>query len=242
VRLDVGGAVEPSPDGLLVRLDVSNRGDQAAPRVDVEGELFGHYAQSTLPAGVGAGATQSLWLHFPVAPPRPGVHAVALHLSYPAAAARDPASQRAYLLVALGARAEPALRVSAAPARFETAGTLRVELQGTGGAAQAARVRVLAPRGLNVLGEPEVTVPAGGAAVAEVPLIRTGPSRSERQELILLAVTTTAGVDSTAVGRAEVELVPHRPLMPRLRIPLAVAGALLLAAAVAAEMWRRWER
>ncbi len=240
VRLEVGGAVEPSSGGLMVRLDVSNRGDLPATRLDVEGELSGQYAESSLPAGIRAGASQSVWLHFPVPPPRPGVHAVALHLRYPVPGARESASQRAYLLLALGARADPPLRVTAAPASFETAGVLRVELESTDGAAHAVRVRVLPPRGLNALEEPEVSVPARGAAVAQVPLIRSGPSRSERHELIVLAATTTDGVDSTAVTRASVDLVPHVPVLPRVRIPLAVLGALLLAAAVAVEVWWRW--
>ena len=57
--------------------------------------------------------------------------------------------------------------------------------------------------------------------------------------MLMLAATTTDGVESTATATARVELFPHRPLMPRLRIPLAVGGALLLAAAVAVEVWRR---
>lgn len=240
VHLEVGGAAEPGgADGFLVRVDVSNRGDRAAGRVDVEGELFGQYAEGSLPAGVLAGATQSLWLHFPAPPPRPGVHALALHLRYPVIDVHAPASQRAYILLALDVKADSPLRVSAAPARFETAGKLRVELRGLDAVAHVARVRVLAPRGLNALEDREVTVPAGGLAAVEVPLIRTGPSRGESLELIVLAATTTDGVESTATALASAELFPHRPLLPRLRIPLAVAGALLLAAAVAAELWRR---
>jgi hypothetical protein len=239
VRLEVAGAAEPAADGLLVRVDVTNKGDRAAGRLDVEGELFGEYAESSLFAGVQPGATQSVWLHFETPPPRPGVHALALHLRYPVINVHEPASQRAYLLLALGATADSPLRLAAAPARFETAGTLRVDLSATDGAAHAARVRVLAPRGLNVLESRQVVVPAGGTAPVEVPLIRTGGSRSERLELIVLAATTTDGIESTATALAGVELFPHRPLLPRLRVPLVVAGALLLAAAVAAELWRR---
>jgi hypothetical protein len=239
VRLEVAGEAEPGADGLMVRLDLSNRGDRALPRVDVEGELFGHYAEAALPAGLQAGATERVWLHFPVAPPRPGLHALALNLRYPVLDVREPSSRRACLLLALGARAESPLRVSAAPARFETSGTLRVELRAEDGRAHVARVRVLAPRGLNALEEREVTVPPGAAATAEVPLIRTGASRGESLELIVLAATTTDGVESTATAPARVELFPHRPWLPRLRIPLTVTGALLLAAAVAAELRRR---
>jgi hypothetical protein len=207
--------------------------------VDIEGELFGDYAEASLFAGVQPGATQSVWLHFATPPPRPGVHAVALHLRYPAIDVHQPASLRAFLLLPLGGAAASPLRVSAATARFETTGALRVELSAADGATHSARVRVLAPRGLNVLASPEVAVPAGGAAAVEVPLIRTGPSRSEKLDLVVLAATTTGGLESTATAPARVELFLHRPLLTRLRIPLAVAGALLLAAAIALELRRR---
>ncbi len=65
---------------------------------------------SYLPAR-SAGEAESVWLRFPVRPPRPGVHALALHLRYAVTGAADPASQRACLLLTLGARADPPIRV-----------------------------------------------------------------------------------------------------------------------------------
>jgi hypothetical protein len=242
VRLEVAGAAEPGGDALMVRVDVTNRGASEASRLDVEGELTGHYAEGRLAAGVPAGATRTVWLHFPVRPPRAGVHAVALHLRYPVRGATEPASQRAFLLLVLGADVPPAVRLSAAPAVFETSGELAVTLESADGRPHAARLRVLTPRGVNALLAPEVAVPAAGAASARVPLLRTGPSRAERLRLVLLAEATVENGQSTAAGTAEVQLVPHRPLLPRLRIPLAVAGALLLAAAVALEARRRAPR
>ncbi|HET8644077.1 MAG TPA: hypothetical protein VFO85_01235 [Vicinamibacteria bacterium] len=240
MRLEVGGAAEPVEGGLMVRLEVANRGDSAAARVDVAGDLFGHHAEAALPGGVAAGAAQSVWLHFPVGPPRPGVHALALHLRYPGRSAAEPASQRAYLLLALGARADSPLDVWAEPASFETSGALAVQVRSRDGAGHRVRLRVLAPAGLNALGEPDVEVPAQGAATAVVPLIRTGPSRREAHEVLVLAATEDGGVATTAVARATVALVPHVPVLPRLRPFLAATGALLLAAAVAAEVRARW--
>lgn len=240
VRLEVAGEVEPAEGALMVRVDVANRGDAGAARVEVEGEIFGRYAQAALPGGLGAGEAGSVRLRFPVRPPRPGVHALALHLRYPVTGAADPASQRACLLLALGARADPPIRVEVGPASFETSGTLRVDVQSTDGRAHLVRLRVLAPRGVNALEEPELSVPGAGTAAARVPLVRTGPSRSETHPLIVLAATEAAGVETTAVARSSVRLVPHAPVLPRLRPLLAAAGALLLAAAVAAEVWSRW--
>jgi hypothetical protein len=239
VSLEVGGAVESSAQGLMVRLDVANRGDVAAERLDAEGELFGYHAEGALAGGLAAGQARSLWLHFPLPPPRPGLHALALHLRYPVPGASEAASQRAFLLLALGARVEPALRLSVAPAAFETSGALAVALESADGQAHAVRVRVLAPRGVNVLQDPEVEVPARGTATARVPLIRGGPSRRERQGLVVLAATTVNGVESTQAATTTVDLVPHLPLLPRLRVPLAVAGVVLLAAAVTLELLLR---
>jgi hypothetical protein len=224
----------------MVRVEVANRGDADAVRLDVEGEIFGHHAQATLPGGVAAGAAETVWLHFPVRPPRPGVHALALHLGYAVAGTAAAASQRACVLLELGARADPPVRVSASPASFETNGALRIDVRSVDGAAHRVRVRVLAPRGLNALEEPVVSVPPAGAATVRVPLIRTGPSRRDTLELIVLAATEVAGVESTAEAAASVALVPHVAVLPRLRPLLAAAGALLLAAAVAAEVWSRW--
>ncbi len=120
--------------------------------------------------------------------------------------------------------------------------SIPVYFKASDGRPHAARLRVLTPRGVNALAAPEVAVPAAGAATARVPLLRTGPSRPERLGLVVLAAATVEDRQSTAAGTAEVQLVPHRPLLPRLRIPLAVAGVLLLAAAVALEVRRRLPR
>lgn len=239
MRLDVAGAAEPAEDALMVRVDVTNRGTSAAARLDVEGELFGHHSEGRLAAGVPAGATQSVWLHFPDGPQRPGVHALALHLRYPVAGRPEPASQRAFLLLALGGNLPPAVTLAAGPAVFETAGELVVAIESADGRAHVARLRVLTPRGVNALAEPEVAVPAAGTATARVPLLRTGASRADQLGLVLLAQVNDAGRERTSAGTAQVHLVPYRPLLPRVRVPLAAAGLLLLAAAVVKEMRAR---
>jgi hypothetical protein len=241
VRLEVGGALEEAAadSGLRVRLDVTNRGDSAAPRLEVEGELFGFHAEGRLHDGVGPGATASLRLDLPAVPPRPGVYALALHLRYPVPGQTETASQRAYLLLALGARGAPAVRVTALATTLETSGALGLDLESADGLAHDVQVRVLSPRGLNALAEVKAVVPAQGRTRATVPLIRTGPSRSERLGVVVLAASTTDGVEDTVAITAVVDLVPHRPWMPRLRIPIAVAAAALLLAALAFEFRRR---
>jgi hypothetical protein len=242
VRLEVTGAAEPGDGELMVRVDVANRGSTDAPRLDVQGELLGHHAEGNLASGVAAGGTQSVWLHFPVRPSRPGVHAVALRLGYPVPDASEPESHAAFLLLALGADVPPALRLSPGPAVFETSGRLPVRVESADGRAHTARVRVVTPRGLNALEEPVVEVPASGAATVQVPLLRTGPSRDDLLGLVVLASTAVDGRHGTVAATADVRLVPYRPLLPRLRPAIVAAGVLLVLAAVAAEVRFRLKR
>jgi hypothetical protein len=89
---------------------------------------------------------------------------------------------------------------------------------------------------VNALGEPVLSVPARGSASARVSLIRIGSSRRETVPVTVVATAESGGAETTAFVR----LTEHQPALPRLRAPLAVASALLLAAAVAAEFWARW--
>lgn len=240
MRLDVGGALEPADLGLRVRLDVTNHGDAAADHVEVEAEIFGVYAEGRVPGPLAPGATQSVRLDFvAAAPTRPGVHALALHLRYPVGGQTEAASQRAYLLLALGTHGPPAVRLAPRPSSFETSGALDVDLESADGRPHTVQVRVLGPRGVNPLAEASARVPAQGSARATVPLIRTGPSRTERLGIVVLARSTDDGVDDTAAATAVVDLVAHKPWMPRLRIPIAVVSVALLLAAAALEFRRR---
>src|SRR6185295_11581516 len=191
VRLDVGGALEPVDIGLRVRLDVTNHGDAAALRVDVEAEIFGVYAEGRLPGPLAPGATQSVRLDFATAAPeRPGIHALALHLRYPVSGQTETASQRAYLLLGLGPHGPPAVRLTPRPSSFETSGALDVDLESADGRPHTVQVRVLGPRGVNALAAASAAVPAQGSTRATVRLIRTGPSRSERLGVVVLASST----------------------------------------------------
>jgi hypothetical protein len=244
VRLDVAGALEPAGEGILVRVDLKNGGDAAAQRVDVEGELLGQHAEGHVPSGLAAGAAESVRLHFLVEGPRPGVHALALHLRYPLPGQAEPVSQRAYLLLALGARPEPAVRLTVLPAALETAGPLPVRLESADGRAHLVRLRVLTPRGVNALAEVEAAVPAAGTARAEVPLVRAGPARRAAEGpallgVVVLAASTDDGVENTAAATATVSVTPYEPWMPRLRIPIAVTAVLLLLSAALLELRRR---
>lgn len=239
---DVGGNVAINEDGELeVRVDLINRGGAAAS-VTVQGELAGNYDEARLPAGVVAGATASVRLVFPNQVPKPGVYPVVLLLDYGPTAAPGAAaaaqSQRAYLLLTLGATAPAPVRITAPEVRLRDRALLPVVLESADGRAHRIRLRVLTPRGLNPERlHDEVAVPASGAATVSVPLLRGGVQRTSRQGLLLVAETVDGDVAQAAIATSVVEVEAESHLMSRWRDPFVVAAALLLAAAAFLE-WR----
>lgn len=240
---DVGGAVALTEEGELeVRVDLTNRGDAASGGVSVLGELAGHYEEARVPAGVAPGATAAARLVFPREVPRPGVYAVVLLLDYaPAATAGvtpTARSQRAFLLLTLGATAAAPVRILAPEVTLRDRVLLPVVLESADGRAHRIRLRVLAPRGLNPERlQDEVAVPASGTATVSVPLLRGGVPRPSRQGLLLVAETLDGDVAQASTSTILVAVEPAADPRPRWRDPFVVAAGLLLAAAAVLE-WR----
>jgi hypothetical protein len=240
---DVGGAVALTEEGELeVRVDLTNRGDAASGAVSVLGELAGHYEEARVPAGVAPGATAAARLVFPREVPRPGVYPVVLLLDYaPAAAAGvtpTARSQRAFLLLTLGATAAAPVRIRAPEVTLRDRVLLPVVLESADGRAHRIRLRVLAPRGLNPERlQDEVAVPASGTATVSVPLLRGGVPRPSRQGLLLVAETLDGDVAQASTSTILVAVEPAAEAKPRWRDPFVVAAGLLLAAAAVLE-WR----
>ena len=240
-RLEVSGRVREEGGRLVVTVDVANRGDAAASGLAVQGELLGSAAEDSSSAPLAAGASRSVELAFPPEMPRPGVHGLALHLRYspegiPPAA--SPSSQRAYLLLALGANPPPPVHLRVPDARLVRYAEIPVHLESADGAAHRVRMRVLTPVGVNTL-DPEVTVdvPAAGTAVAPLRVVRAGAAPGSRAGMVVLASEIEGPVERTAAATATVEVQSPSPWLPRARAPLLAAALALLAAAVAAEWW-----
>lgn len=243
MRFEVAGAVESADEALDVRVDVINGGDVAAASVDVRGELGDEVDVVPLTSGVPANATRSVLFRF-ARVPRPGVHVLGLRLDYTEAAApgRTPVttSQRAYLMLSLGAAPGAALRLSAGEASIGTRGTVPVRLESADGAPHRVRVRVLTPRGLNADAPVEVEVPASGAATAEVPVLRGNVPRPSQQGILVVAEVLGGDVAQASVTAGLVHIAPDPALLPKLRWPLGAAAiGLLLAAAVVETRSRR---
>lgn len=243
VRFEVGGAVESADDALEVRVDVINKGDVAATAVDVRGELGDEVDLVPLPNGVPAGATRSVMFRFAHVP-RPGVQVLGLRLDYTEAAApgRTPVttSQRAFLLLSLGATPAAALRITVGEPTIGTRGTVPVRLESADGAPHRARVRVLTPRGLNADTPVDLEVPAAGGATAEIPILRGAVPRPSRQGILVVAEVLGGNVAQATVATTVVNVGPDPALLPKLRWPLAAAVvALLLAAAILESRARR---
>ena len=234
-----------SPDGasLEVTVALENKGDQTASPLTIQGELVVERREARLALGVAPGVTEHAVLRFPLEVPRPGLHALTLLLEWPvgpppADGTLPPmASQRAFLLLTLGAVAEPAVRVVAPDFELETRGTLAVGLESADGASHRVSVRVLTPRGLNVLDAGgEVIVPATGRATAPVTLLRGSAPRESRQGIVVVASVLDGPLERTAVATGVVSLARDPSLLRPLRPALWLLAAGLLAAAASAEL------
>jgi hypothetical protein len=241
VRLEVSGQAREAGGLRLVRVEVANRGDRAATGLEVEGELRGAHRQAALLEPLAAGATRGVELAFPADVPRPGVHGLALHLRYTpegAPAGASPSSQRAYLLLALGADPPPSVRLRVTDAVVTRQAEVAVHLESADGAPHRVRLKVLAPRGLSAL-EPEapIEVPAGGTARVGLLVLASGPPPAAPARIVVLAAEVDGPLERTAAAAGRIDVHAPSPWLPRWRGRLLVAALVLLAAAVIVELW-----
>jgi hypothetical protein len=244
--LDVSGSVVATAPRLEVRVTLTNRGDVRAGPIDVRGELFEESREARLPGGLEPAAEGLVMLDFAPTPPRPGLHALTLLLEHPVEGPSDGAgnppmsSQRAFLLLALGANPGEAVRIDAEPLSLDVRGILLVRLQSRDGQGQRVRLRALTARGLRADGDPiEVAVPPRGRATAQIPLSRAGAPRGSRQALLLVAEALDGPLARTSVAAASVDLLSDPARLPRLRLPLLVGGLALVAFALVYELRTR---
>ena len=243
--LDVAGAVVATSPRLAVRVTLTNRGERPAGPIDVQGELFGEAQAARLPGTLAPRASGSVSLEFATPPPKPGLHALTLLVEHPLEGAPDGAgnpqmaSQRAYVLLALGASPEPAVRMRSDPLRLDVRGTLGVHLESADGESRRVRLRALTARGIRSEGGPiDVDVPASGEVRADIPLARAGAARGTEHALLLVAETPELEVSRTAVAVGHAAVVADPSRLPGLRTPLLALGILLVAFAVGFEVWK----
>ena len=243
--LDVSGEVLTTQPRLEVRVLVTNRGDRPAAPVEVKGELLGEESTARLAAELAPGRSAAVVLVFAGASAPPGVHALALLLEHalpgaPDAGGNPPlASQRAWLLVALGASPPAAVSLAPAAARLAVRGTLEVAVASADHAAHRVRLRALAARGLRVEGDPlELDVPATGRARAAFTLVRSGAPRGTRHGVLIVAESREPLPVRTTVAVASVEVAGDPSWLPRARGLLLGLGLVLLAAVIGAEILR----
>jgi len=214
------------------------------PPLSVKGEFLGGRAEAQLEESLDPGLTRSLILRFAPSASRPGVYPVLLLLEYPRAGPGPvlKISQRAYLLVALGENAEPAVRIEVAPLRIDYTGRLRVGLRSTDGSPHRIRLRVLTPRGLRAEGVAQVEVPAREEAATHVSLVRLDAPRSTRHGILVVAEATDGPLQRTSVATSYVDIASDPALLPRLRGSLLLVSLMLIGGALLFEVHRRWMR
>ncbi len=243
--LDVAGTVVATEPHLQVRVQVTNRGDQPAAGIEVEGELLGVRDRRQLYDVLRPGASSAVGLDFDVAPPRPGVYALTLLLEHPLPGTPDAAgnppvsSQRAWLLVALGANPSPAVRVAPQPLRLRVRGELSVSVESADATPHRVRLRALTARGLRAEGEPPVVdVPASGSVPVRLPLMRAGAPQDSRHGVLLVAETLDGPLARTTVAVARVDVAPDPSLLPHWRTAVLVVALVLVALVIGVEVWR----
>jgi hypothetical protein len=234
---------------LEVRVALHNPGPGDVGPLDVVGELGVERRQARVVSGVRSGGTAAVVLTFVGRPARPGLHPLLLLLEHPvdgepdAAGSPPVASQRAFLLLALGARPDPAVSLQAEPCVVDVRGALRVRLESRDGDPHRVSLEARPARGLRFEGGAvEVAVPASGPATAALPLFRAGAGRGSRHEVLVVAETLDGPLARATVASARVDVAPDRSLLPRLHRPLLALGILLLALAAVAQIRTRRRR
>jgi hypothetical protein len=244
--LGVSGRVVATEPRLAVSVTLTNRGDPCLGPIDVAGELDGQRRAARLAGGLARNAEGVLTLEFARAPERPGLHALTLLVEHPLAGTPDAAgnpplaSERAFLMLAIGASPGEAVRIEAEPLGIDVRGALAVRLESRDGEAVRVRLRALTPRGLRAEAEEVlVDVPARGPATVSVPIVRAGAPRGRRTALLLVAETPDGPLARTSVAAAAVEVENDPSRVAALRPLILTVGLGLLAAAVLYQLWTR---
>ena len=242
--LDVSGRVAATEPRLVVSVTLTNRGEPRLGPIDVVAELDGRRRDGRLPGGLGRNADGFLTLEFASAPQRPGLHALTLLVEHPLAGTPDAAgnpplaSERAFLMLAMGASPGEAVRIEAAPLDLDVRGALAVRLESRDGEAVRISLRTLPPRGLRADAEPIVVdVPARGQATASVPIVRASAPRGSRMAVLLVAETPDGPLARTSVAAAAVKVLDTPSRVAAQRPLILAAGLILLAAAALFEAW-----
>jgi hypothetical protein len=241
--IDVSGGVTALSPRLEVRVTLTNRGDQPAGPIEVQGELFEERQTARLAGTLGPGASGDVSLAFFASLTRPGRHPLTLRLEYTVAGPPDGAgnppttSQPAWLLLAFGVSPDDAVRVEASPLELDVRGSLVARLASLDGAPHRVRLRAHTGSGLRPdAGAIDVAVEASGAATAAIPIVRTGAPRGSRQPLLLVAETLDGPVARASVAAVTVEVAPDPSLLPVVRGPALAAGIALLLVALGYEL------
>ncbi len=231
---------------LQVSVVVTNRGDRAVSSLEIVGELLGQRQETRISRAIAAGERDTVVLDFDAGGARPGVYALVLLLEYPIEGAPDAAgnpplaSRRAWLLVALGGRPAPAVRLEPKQALLAVTGRLGIVVGSADGAAHRVRLRAYTPRGLRSDGDGvEIEVPAQGVVITDLPLVRAGAPRGTQHPVLVVAETVGGPFAQTSVATATVRVAADPALLPRWRVRILVLACFLLGLAVGVELWIR---
>jgi hypothetical protein len=237
VRFDLSGGAEAVGGRLRVWVDVVNRAESPVFDLLVDGELAGGFAKAPLDETLAPGERGRVELSFPPRVPRPGLHALILHVDFrtgepPAPKDTTRSSQLGFLLLPLGGQPPPALALRVQPGEVVFRGQSRVELESLDGVDHTIQLRVHTARGLAAHPrELELALPGGGKTAVDVELLRSSAPDDTRHGILVEARVLDGPLSRTAVSVGVVD-VRRRPNRVRslARPLLAVAAAAVVAA------------
>jgi hypothetical protein len=241
--IEISGRAWLADEGIEVALELQNSSRMELGPLSIEAELMRQVRRARIEEALAPGEKHALRLRFAGELPRPGVYPLVLLFEYAHDAVQI--SRRGCLLLSLGENAFPALRVSIDDLVIRWQATTSVSLASADGRPHRTVLRVLSGRGLRIVDEERrLIVPADESVRVPIRVLYAGAPRSTRQGLLAVASAEDDAVERTSVASSVVHVQDDKPLLSRLRWPLAAIGFMLLACVVAFELGlvRTWRK
>ena len=233
---------------LQVSVVVTNRGDRAVPSLEIVGELLGQRQETQISGGIVAGgAGPSSSISTPDAPDPACTRWCSCSSTRSRARPMPRGTRRSRAgapgsPVALGAEAEPAVRLEPKPSLLAVTGRLEVAVgeRRTGPRTASACARSRPAACARTATAWRSRFPREGTVIAALPLVRAGAPRGTRHDVVLVAETVDGAARPDERGHAIVEVAADPVAAAALATPDPGAGLLLLGVAVGFEIWIRF--
>jgi hypothetical protein len=231
ISIAITPTLEMRDGTLTAEVEVKNGGDEAAHSVSPMLVFGDHRVRADARDDLPPGGTAKASLALPVGELGPGRWLYSVAVDYADANGYPfQALHVGLLTVSKPAPAKIAVSKIEAPP-ISRNGTLGIDLKNLAGVARDARVRVVAPEGIEVT-QPGGTIPVApwGEATARVPVVNRTALAGSRYPVFVAAEYDDEGIHQTGLGSAILEIQAPRSFFQSQRATLwIVAAALALA-------------